>query len=173
MEKTRRHHFLPLPKRPLRFSSSRPLVFNPTFAVLLSASRTREGGTKAPSLVSLSGSAEGAGEETSCRADKNCSFEALLLREKNSLFWNCAPYVYVAPKVSIHMLYKHDVLMTSALPLTAIFWQIRNKEVKVGPCSKLQLLKLPCFWSLIIEIWRHYYCTALWDLLKIILNVHN
>ena len=64
--------------------------------------------------------------------------------------------MYVARKVSIYiyMLYKYDVLMTSALAFTTIFWQIRNKDVKVGPClrSKLQLLKLPCFWSLIIEI---------------------
>ena len=65
-----------------------------------------------------------------------------------------APYMYVARKVSICMLYKYDVLMTSALPFTAIFWQIQNKDVKVGPCSKVQLLKLPCFRSLIIEIWR-------------------
>ena len=78
-------------------------------------------GTKASSLVSLSGSAEGAGEETYSRADENYSFEASLLREKNSLFWNCAPYMYVARKVSICMLYKYDVLMTSALPFTAIF----------------------------------------------------
>ena len=78
-------------------------------------------GTKAPSLVSLLGSAEGAGEETYCRANENCSFEALLLREKNSLLWNCAPYMYVARKVSICMLYKYDVLITSALPFTAIF----------------------------------------------------
>ena len=63
--------------------------------------------------------------------------------------------------------------MTSALPFTAIFWQIRNKDVKVGPCSKLQLLKLPCFRSLVIEIWRQYDCIALWDLLKIIMNVQN
>ena len=111
-------------------------------------------GTKAPSLVSLSGSAEGAGEETYRRANETCSFEALLLREKNSLFWNCAPYMYVTRKVSICMLYKYDVLMTSALLFTAIFWQIQNKDVKVGSCSKVQLLKLPCFRSLIIEIWR-------------------
>ena len=110
-------------------------------------------GTKAPSLVSLSGSAEGAGEETYCRANENCSFEVLLLREKNSLFWNCAPYMYVALKVSICMLYKYDVFMTSALPFTAFFWQIQNKDVKVGPCSKVQL-KLPCLKSLTIEIWR-------------------
>ena len=45
-----------------------------------------------------------------------------------------------------------DVIMMSALPFIANFWQIRNKDVKVGPCSKLQLLKLPCFRSLIIEI---------------------
>ena len=112
-------------------------------------------GTKAPSLVSLSGSAEGAGEETYCRANENYSFEVLLLRarQKNSLFWNCALYMYVACKVSICMLYKYDVLMTSALPFTAFFWQIQNKDVKVGACSKVQL-KLPCFRSLIIEIWH-------------------
>ena len=69
-------------------------------------------GTKAPSLVSLSGSAEGAGEETYRRANENCSFEALLLQEKNSLFWNCAPYMYVARNISICVLYKYDVLMT-------------------------------------------------------------
>ena len=53
-------------------------------------------------------------------------------------------------KVSIYMLYKYDVLMTSALHFTTVFWQIRNKDVKVDPClrSELQLLKLPCFWSL-------------------------
>ena len=72
--------------------------------------------------VSLSGSVEGAGEETYCKANENCSSEALLLREKNSLFWNCAPYMYVARKVSIYMLYKYDVLMTSALPFTATFF---------------------------------------------------
>ena len=141
-------------------------MLNPALTGLLSASRTREGAQRP--LVFLSGSAEGAGEETHCGANENCSPEALLLREKNSLFWNCAPYIYVARKVSIYMLYKYDVLMTSALPFTTSFWQIRNKDVKVGPClrSKLQLLKLPCFWSLIIEIWRQYYCIALWDLLK-------
>ena len=127
-------------------------MLNPTLTGLLSASRTREG-HKCP-LSSLSGSAEGAGEDTYCRANENCSFEALLLREKNSLFWNCAPYMYVARKVSICMLYKYDELMTSALPFTAIFWQIQNKDVKVDPFSKVQLLKLSCFRSLIIEIWR-------------------
>ena len=83
--------------------------------------------------------------------------------------------MYVARKVSIYMLYKCDVLMTSALPFATIFWQMRNKDVKVGPClmSKLQLLKLPCFWSLIIEIWRQYNCIALWDLLKIIMNIQT
>ena len=146
-----------------------PLVLNRTLTGLLSASRTREGGTKAPSLVSLSGSAEAAGEETYCRTNEYCSFEALLFREENSLFWNCAPHIYVARKVS--MLYKYDVLMTSALPFTAIFWQIGNKDVKVGQCS--QLLKLPCFWFLIVEIWRQYYCIALYDLLKIIMNAQN
>ena len=85
---------------------------------LLSASRTREGGT---SLVSLSGSAEGAGEETNCRANENYSSEASLLREKNSMFWNCAPYMFVARKVSIFMIYKYYVLMTSALLFTTIF----------------------------------------------------
>ena len=43
------------------------------------------------------------------------------------------------------MLYKYDVLMTSALLFTTDFFcKIRNKDVKVGPClrSKLQLLKL-------------------------------
>ena len=100
-------------------------------------------GTKAPSLVSLAGSAEGAGEEMYRRANENCSFEALLLREKNSLFWNCAPYVYVTRKASICMLYKYDDFMTSALPFTAIFWQIQNKDVKVGSCSqKVQLLEV-------------------------------
>ena len=62
--------------------------------------------------------------------------------------------MYVVRKVSICMLYKYDVLMTSALPFTAIFWQIQNKDIKVGPCCKVQLLKLPCFRSLIIDIWR-------------------
>ena len=122
-------------------------MLNPILTGLLSASRTREGGTKAPSLVSLSGSAEGAGEETYCRSNENFSSQALLLREKNFMFWNCAPYMYVARKVSIYMLYKYDALMTSALLFTTTFWQIRNKDVKVGPClrSKLQLLKLSCF----------------------------
>ena len=55
--------------------------------------------------------------------------------------------MYVGRKVSIYMFYKYDVLMTSALPFTAIFCQIQNKDVKVCPClsSKLHLLKLPCF----------------------------
>ena len=57
-----------------------------------------------------------------CRANENCSSEALLLREKNSLFWNCAPSTYVAREVSIYMLYKYDVLMTSALLFTTIFF---------------------------------------------------
>ena len=83
---SRRHHFLPLPKRSLRFSWSRPLVLNPTLTGLLSASKTREGAQRPPSLVSLSGNTECAGEETYCRANEYCSFEALLLREKNSLF---------------------------------------------------------------------------------------
>ena len=90
-------------------------MLNPTLTGLLSGTQRR------PSLVSLSGSAEGAGEETYCRANENCSSEALLLREKNSLFWNCTPYMYVARKVSIYMLYKYDVLMTSALLFTTIF----------------------------------------------------
>ena len=81
--------------------------------------------------------------------------------------------MYVARKVLICMLYKYDVLMTSALPFTAISWQIQNKDVKVGLCSKVQLLKLPCFRSLIIEIWRQLYCIALRDLLKIIMNAQN
>ena len=59
--------------------------------------------------------------------------------------------MYVARKVSICMLYKYDVLMKSALPFTVIFWQIQNKDVKVGSCSKFPPLKLPCFRSLIIE----------------------
>ena len=71
-----------------------------------------------PSLVSLSGSGEGAGEETYCRSNENCTSEALLLREKNLMFWICAPYV--ARKVSIDMLYKYDVLMTPALLFTTI-----------------------------------------------------
>ena len=78
-------------------------MLKPTLTGLLIASRTQEG-HKGPSLVPLSGNAEGAGEETYCRANENCSFEALLLREKNPLFWNCAPYMYVARKVSICML---------------------------------------------------------------------
>ena len=113
MRKARRHHFLSLPKCHLRFSWTRPLVLNPTLTGLLRASRTREGARRPSSLVSLSGSAEGAGEETYCRANENFSSEALLLREKNSLFWNCAPYMHVARKVSIYMLYKYDVLVTS------------------------------------------------------------
>ena len=76
-------------------------MINPSLTGLLSASRTREGGTKAPSLVSLSGSAEGAGEETYCRATKTARLKHYCVREKTSLFWNCAPYMYVARKVSI------------------------------------------------------------------------
>ena len=96
-------------------------MLNPTLTGILSASRTREG-AQSPPLVSLSRSAEGAGEETYCRADENRSFEASLSREKNSLFWNCAPHV--ARMVSICMLYKYDVFITSALPFTASFGRL-------------------------------------------------
>ena len=47
-EKSSSASFLPLPKWPLRFSWTKPLVLSPTLTELLSASRTREGGTKAP-----------------------------------------------------------------------------------------------------------------------------
>ena len=94
MRKARRHHFLPLPKRPRKFSWNRLLVLNPTLTGLLNASRTRKGGTKAPSLVSLSESVEGGGEETYCRADENCSFEALLCaREKSPVLELCPVHV--------------------------------------------------------------------------------
>ena len=104
-------------------------MLNPTLNGLLSASRIRE---EVPSLVSLSGSAKGAEEDTYCRANENCSFEALLLRQKNSQCWNCARHIYVARKMSMYVFCEYDVIMTSALPFIAIFWQIRNKDVKVG-----------------------------------------
>ena len=67
-------------------------------------------GTKGPLssfFITISGSAEGAGEETYCRANENCSFEALLLQEKNSLFWNCAPrsvHVCGTQSIDLHAL---------------------------------------------------------------------
>ena len=81
-------------------------MLNPTLTGLLSAHKPGKG--SAHSLVSLSGSAEGEGEETYCRANETCSSVALLLREKNVLFWNCAPYMF-------------DVLMTSVLLFITIF----------------------------------------------------
>ena len=96
MRKAHRHHFLPLPKRPLRFSWSRLLVLNPTLDRASERIKNPEGGggTKAPSLISLSGSVEGGGEETYCRANENCSFEALLCaREKFSVLELCPVHV--------------------------------------------------------------------------------
>ena len=36
-------------------------------------------------------------------------------------------YIYVARKVSMNVLCEYGVIMTSALPFIAIFWQIRKR----------------------------------------------
>ena len=46
--KARRHHFLPLPKRPLRFSWSRLLVLNPSLNRAFERIKNPEGGHKGP-----------------------------------------------------------------------------------------------------------------------------
>ena len=63
--------------------------------------------------------------------------------------------------MSIYMPCEYGVIMTSALPFIAIFGQIRNKDVKVDPCSNLQLLKLPCFRSLSTS--NYMVCRAITD----------
>ena len=90
-------------------------------------------GTKALSLVSSSGSAEGAEEEIKRIVElmKTVRLKHCCCERKIPL-WNCAPYMYVARKVSICMLYEYDVLMKLALSFTAIFWQIQNKDVNQG-----------------------------------------
>ena len=76
-------------------------MLNPTLTGILTASRTRKGDTKALSLVSLSGSVEGGGEETYCRANENCSYEALLCAREEFPVLELCPVHVVARKVPI------------------------------------------------------------------------